>query len=357
LFERGFQTLYFGVPTKCLIEGPNQPPLCLEAKGLLLGPLGPKAWLQRRPIESRKLLLENTFAIKEEFSNNEATSWAIQELKNRGLKRLFKPIASTAYEHLVREFYDNLRCECDQPDVLFSSIDRREVQVTIADVAAVLRCSQEPPETDLPWLECPPMLITEDIVADMCEGQFADSHRNVASKTKIPRNLLFIDMVLYRNVCPLGHKTQRRDLFLSALYSFHRGFWCSIPEIIWWQIQKFWDGVHLRGAEHTKTWGLPFPFLITHIMRKKGIKGTLEDGPITESPYFGPIHWRQSLSHMPRAAPEPAPQPQLQPEPEPMDIPEMAAVPERAAEQEEQPGKEEEYEEGIMIRASNLLHF
>jgi hypothetical protein len=58
----------------------------------------------RRPIENRKLLLENTFAIKEEFSNNEATSWAVQELKNWGLKRLFKPVASTAYERLVREF-------------------------------------------------------------------------------------------------------------------------------------------------------------------------------------------------------------------------------------------------------------
>jgi hypothetical protein len=196
------------------------------------------------PIKSRKLLLENTFAIKEEFSNNEATSWAIQELKNRGLKRLFKPVASTAYEHLVREFYENLMCECDQPDVLFSSIDGREVEVTIADVAAILKCSHEPPEMDIPWFMCPPMLTVEDIVADMCEGQFADSHRNGASKTKIPRNLLFIDMVLYRNVCPLGHKTQRRDLFLSALYAFHRGFWCAIPEIIWRQIQKFWDGVH-----------------------------------------------------------------------------------------------------------------
>jgi hypothetical protein len=58
--------------------------------------------IARPPFESRKLILENTFAIKEEFSNNEATSWAVQELKNQGLKRLFKPIASTAYERLVR---------------------------------------------------------------------------------------------------------------------------------------------------------------------------------------------------------------------------------------------------------------
>jgi hypothetical protein len=205
------------------------------------------------------------------------------------LKRLFKPVASTAYECLVREFYKYLSLDCDQPDVLFSSIDGREVEVTIADVAAVLKCSHEPLESEVPWLECPPMLTLEDIVFDMSEGQYADSHQNVASKTKIPQNLLFIDMVLYRNVCPLAHKTQRQDLFLRALYVFHRGFWCSIPEIIWRQIQKFWEGVHHRAAEHTKTWGLPFPFLITHILRKKGIKGNITDGPITESPYFSRI--------------------------------------------------------------------
>jgi hypothetical protein len=137
---------------------------------------GTQGIVARHPIESRKLLLENTFAIKEEFSNNEATSKAVKELKNRGLKRLFKPVASTSYERLVREFYDNLSCECDQSDVLFSSIDGREVQVTIADVAAVLKCSHEPPESDIPWLECPSMLTVEDIVADMCEGQITDSH-------------------------------------------------------------------------------------------------------------------------------------------------------------------------------------
>jgi hypothetical protein len=30
----------------------------------------------------------------------------------------------------------------------------------------------------------------------------------------------------------LGHKTQIQDLFLTALYSFYKGYWCSIPEII-----------------------------------------------------------------------------------------------------------------------------
>jgi hypothetical protein len=161
------------------------------------------------------------------------------------------------------------------------------VEVTIADIAAVLKCSHEPLESDVPWIDCPSMLTIEDIVSNMCEGQYAYKHPNAASKAKIPPNLWFIDVVLYRNVCPLERKTQRRDMFLGALYSFHKGFWCSIPEIIWRQIHKFWEGVHHQVVKHTKTWGLLFPFLITHILRKKGIKGNVMDGLITESPHFG----------------------------------------------------------------------
>jgi hypothetical protein len=57
------------------------------------------------------------------------------------------------------------------------------------------------------------------------------------------------------------------------------------------------------GSRAHEDLGLAFPFLVTHILRKKGIKSDSTDRPITESPYFGPIQWRQSLSHMPRATP------------------------------------------------------
>jgi hypothetical protein len=114
--------------------------------------------------------LENTFAIKEEFSNNEAPSSTVQELKRRGLKRLFKPIASTAYKRLVRTFYEHLRYECSRPDVLFSSIDGIDVEVTIADIAAVLKCSHEPPGSDIPWIDCSSMLTIEDIVYTCVKG-------------------------------------------------------------------------------------------------------------------------------------------------------------------------------------------
>jgi hypothetical protein len=181
----------------------------------------------RPTIEIRKFILETSFSIKDDFSKNEATKSAVQELK-----RLFKPVASTAYEHLVWSFYKNLKYDCNRLDILVSSIDDRDVNVTIADIAATLKCHDEPPEANKPWIVCPSLLTIEDIVSDMCGGQYAERHQNAARKAKIPPKLWFMDVVLQKNVCPLGHKTQRRYLFLSTLYSFHKGYWCSIPEIM-----------------------------------------------------------------------------------------------------------------------------
>jgi hypothetical protein len=62
---------------------------------------GTQAMVARPPFESQKLILETMFAIKEDFSKDDATKWAMQELKRRGLKWLFKLVASTTYERLV----------------------------------------------------------------------------------------------------------------------------------------------------------------------------------------------------------------------------------------------------------------
>jgi hypothetical protein len=49
-------------------------------------------------MESRKLLLENTFAIKEVFSNNEATSWAVEGIEASGFEEAFQ----TRHLHCIR---------------------------------------------------------------------------------------------------------------------------------------------------------------------------------------------------------------------------------------------------------------
>jgi hypothetical protein len=103
---------------------------------------------------------------------------------------------------------------------------------------------------------------------------------------------------------------------------------------------------------------LPFPFLITHILRKKGIKGIAADGLVTESPHFGRIQWNQSCSHMPRVVQQPEMMDVDEPivlEPAVLETaaPEPAESPMEPEEEEE----EEEYEETITLRASDFVAF
>jgi hypothetical protein len=58
--------------------------------------------------------------------------------------------------------------------------------VTVADIAAALKCNNERPEADDQWINRPSMLTTKDIVGDMYEGQFANQPKNAASKSKLP---------------------------------------------------------------------------------------------------------------------------------------------------------------------------
>jgi hypothetical protein len=251
-------------------------------------------------IEQREILFETEFDINGDFKNFETTHWAIQEFKRRGLKKLFKSVTSMAYTRLVIQFYSNLSRDCNKPDTLSSIVKGKQVDVANSDIAAALHCNDEHPLADAQLDDQPDAFYVSEIIDDMCAGQYADEKRNAGSRSKLPQPLLVVDYVLYRNVCPLGHKSQRRDQFLQALYVFHKGHRYSISSIIWNQLQKFWDGVIARRASTTKSWGLPFSFLLTQILKKKGIKGTPEDGPVTKHPFFGRNQWNHSQSHMPR---------------------------------------------------------
>jgi hypothetical protein len=159
------------------------------------------------------------------------------------LKKLFKPVTSTAYTRLVVKFYSNLSRDCNKLGTLSSTVKGKQVVVTTSDIATTLHCNDEHPPADAQLDEQPDPFYVSEIIEDMCAGQYADEKRNVGSWSKLPQPLLLVDYILYRNVCPLGHKSQRRDQFLHALYAFHKGHWYSIPSIIWNQLKKFWDGV------------------------------------------------------------------------------------------------------------------
>jgi hypothetical protein len=146
--------------------------------------------------------------------------------------KLFKPFTSTAYTKLIIQFYENLFTNYNRRGVLFSTDQGKQVEVMTSDIVATLKCNDEHPPKDAQLNEQSESFYTSEIIEDMCAGQYANDKRNAGSQSKLPPQLWLVDSILQRNVCPLGHKMQRHDQFLQALYAFHKGHWYSIPSII-----------------------------------------------------------------------------------------------------------------------------
>jgi hypothetical protein len=159
--------------------------------------------------EQREIIFETKFDINGDFKNFEATQWAIQEFKRRGLKKFFKPVTSTAYIRLVVQFYANLYRDCNRPGTMSSTVQGKQVEVTTSDIAAALHCNDEHPPVDAQLDEQPESFYVSKIIEDMFDGQYADEKWNTGNRSKLPQQLLLVDYILQRNVCPLGHKSQR----------------------------------------------------------------------------------------------------------------------------------------------------
>jgi hypothetical protein len=99
-------------------------------------------------IKQWEILFETEFDINGDFKNFEATQWVVQEFKRRGLKKLFKPVTSTAYTSLVVQFYSNLSRDCNKPSTLSSTVKGKQVDVTTSDIVVALHCNDEHPPAD-----------------------------------------------------------------------------------------------------------------------------------------------------------------------------------------------------------------
>jgi hypothetical protein len=245
---------------------------------------------------------ETKFDIVGAFREIKDVKWARKQFKKRKLMPLLQPVYHVYHPRFVRLFYQNMTFDPDQPGVLSSTIDDVEFQVTIEDIAEVLGCPHECPSPR--FTEPPSEFDVHMIVQDMCEGEYADKKKNCTSKAKLPSKLWLVDTVLKKNVCPLGHKTQRTGEFLATLYAFYKKHWFSAPQLIWSQMHKCWDEyVDKRLLGENKT--LPFPFLVTKLVVSKGFEIEDTDNIATTFPEFGLAQWNRSTSHMKRRAPAP----------------------------------------------------
>jgi hypothetical protein len=213
----GGHCLPLGLTVACHLfdKSPEHNSRCLRP---LLPPLKLQAPVPNLPnplvsCEQREIIFETTFDINGDFKNFEATQWVVQEFKRRGLKKLFKPVTSTAYTKLVVQFYANLYTNCNRRSVLFSTVQRKQVKVTTAGIAATLKCNDEYPPADAQLDEQLEFFYISEIIEDVY-GQYADEKNNAGTRSNLPPQLWLVDSILQRNVCQLGHKTQRRDQFI-----------------------------------------------------------------------------------------------------------------------------------------------
>jgi hypothetical protein len=112
------------------------------------------------------------------------------------LKKLFKPVTSTAYTKLVVQFYTNLFTDCNRRGVLFSTVQGKQVVVTTSDIVAALHCNDEQPPTDAQLDDQPESFYVSEIIDNMCAGQYADDKRNAGSQSKLPPQLWLVDSIL-----------------------------------------------------------------------------------------------------------------------------------------------------------------
>ncbi|THG15087.1 hypothetical protein TEA_014004 [Camellia sinensis var. sinensis] len=186
--------------------------------------------------KTKGLALPTIFAIDEFFRHNEDTKWAVKELERRELVGLFGPFLKV-YPCLVRLFYQNMHKQYRFPNVLYTVLD--------GDLHGDLS--------------------PEAIVNDMCKGHFGSDHQSTC-RVHLPPQMWLIDSIFHLS----GHKDECQGHYLKAFYKIEKGYWVSVPDLIWAEMDKLHKGLVVTQTQKSESWALPFPSLITKLLLDQG---------------------------------------------------------------------------------------
>ena len=253
-----------------------------------------------------------TFDVENYFNHEPATSWAVNEFESRGFQSLFGPFPPI-YPRLVRLFYQNMYTKPNFPEVLFTTIDGFTITVTHSHIGHALHFKDVRPLSHR-YTALPPGLDVTSMIQDMCAGRYTGAQPSVTRRSELPPDLWLVDHVFHANICVSGHKDQRRLPFLSALYSFHKGYWVSIPDLIWQEMFKFYDRVTTRKLSKCADQALPFPSFITSLLRDQNFPIARTEEVDETIDTFGASRWNASVGKMtPKSPPLNVPLPPVPP--------------------------------------------
>lgn len=177
------------------------------------------------------------------FRRHQPTTWSVQQLEDRGLLGV-RNVTEPAYPRIVRVFYQNMYISDEAPGALLSNVDGVELAVTPASIVEVLNCSMDTINAEQ-FLVFTRELTVPTLVTEFYEGRQDDDNCTSIRRANLPRRFFFLDVVLKKNVIPLGHKENWRGQFLHASHRFDFWFWIDIPLLILNQMARILNEVKL----------------------------------------------------------------------------------------------------------------
>ncbi|GMP80879.1 hypothetical protein CsSME_00035814 [Camellia sinensis var. sinensis] len=187
----------------------------------------------------------------------------------------------------------------ETPGALCSIVDGVELVVTPTSIAEVLHYSMDPINAEQFPVFTRELTIPE-LVTEFYEGRQEDDNHTSIRRANLPRRLLFLNVVLKKNVIPISHKKELRGEFLCALHRFDLGFWIDIPTLIYNQMYRILNEVKIRNTRGSSTWALPFANLITALIKAQGtypLQAIEVQLPLPL--FYGRTHWRQTTARLP----------------------------------------------------------
>lgn len=100
-------------------------------------------------------------------------------------------------------------------------------------------------------------------------------------------------------MCLSGHKDERQGHYLKAFYKIEKGYWVSVPDLIWAEMDKLHKGLVVTQTQKSESWALPFPSLITKLLLDQGFPIDTDEIVVNECVgMYGKSYWTASVRSM-----------------------------------------------------------
>ncbi|XP_059637603.1 uncharacterized protein LOC132279599 [Cornus florida] len=142
---------------------------------------------------------------------------------------------TVVYPRLVSLFLEHLQMDEDDWQLMHTTIDGQDIDISIPAIVAACRCPRLFPlvvDSEDPLYPIIPSYPAEMTMVVTLSPQATFEGNTFADWVDIDPQYWFLDSVLHLNAFPSGHGMQRRDGILQALYCLSQGYWISVPALI-----------------------------------------------------------------------------------------------------------------------------